>query len=596
MCTTRLKVHGLRRQTLCNASQLPDCNGAQVSYKLVDFQQDVVGACYGAYRNGARVVMPVLPTGAGKTVLMGDMAREYPGYGCAIAHRSELVSQISIALAREGVRHDIVAPKGVIRTIVQGHMEEAGRSFYDQRAKWKVASVDTIIRRELDPNFVRQTGLVFQDEGHHVLRDNKWGKAFSLFPHARGLFPTATPLRADGRGLGSHSDGLVDALVEGPSMRWMIDNGYLTDYRVLGAKPDDLNMDGVDISAATGDYNSNQMVTRVKASNKIVGDVVETYLKYARGLKGITFAVDVEHATQIAAAFNLAGVPAVVVHANTPESDRRDYMNRFRRGELLQLVNVDLFGEGVDVPSIQVVSMARPTASYGLYTQQFGRALRLMISAILNAAWDSYTPEQRKQHIAESDKPVALIIDHVNNVLTHMGPPDFRTVPWSLDARTKRSKATDGIPMRYCANAMCLNPFERIYPACPYCGWEPPLPKEPTRPEHVDGDIVLYTPEMLRQLFGEKKKIDSSFCPIPDGVAKDSAIAYSLRNKHAARQEAQGDLRRAMALVMPPALEERVANRKFFHTFGVDTLTAQTLGSAEADKLRQRILEKVTRQ
>lgn len=562
-----------------------------MSYHLADFQLDVKQRSYAAWADGARCVMPVLPTGAGKTVLMGNIAHEYDGYGCSIAHRSELVGQMSIALAREGVRHDIIAPKNVIRTIVGGHMEEVGRSYYDARAPWKAASVDTILRRELDPKWLRQVGLVFQDEGHHVLRDNKWGRAFQMFPNARGFFPTATPERADGKGLGSHSDGLVDVLVEGPRMRWLIEHGHLTGYKILAPMPSDLDMDGVAISPTTGDYNTDQMRKRVKSSTKIVGDVVETYMQYARGKLGITFAVDVEHATQIATAFNAAGIPSVVVHADTPEADRRHYMQQFRKRELLQLVNVDLFGEGVDVPAVEVVSMARPTASYGLYTQQFGRALRLLVGRELRAKWHTFTSLQRLLYIAESAKPVALIIDHVGNVIKHGGPPDWRTAPWTLDARVRGSRATDGIPLRACANSMCLQPFERIYPSCPYCGWTPPEPGDRSRPELVDGDIVLYTPELLQQLFGEKEKVDGP-CYVPQGVAPE--VAGAIRKNHAARQQAQNALREVMGLVLPPNLDERVRNRKFFHTFGVDTLTAQTLGLGKAVELRQQILDKVS--
>lgn len=565
-----------------------------MSYQLVDFQQDVVTGIYQAYRDGARNVMPVLPTGAGKTVIMGHLAHEYDGYGVSIAHRGELVGQMSVALAREGLRHDIIAPDSLIRTIVAAHMEEIGRSYYDARAKWKVASVDTIVRRELPTTWTKQVGMAHTDEGHHVQENNKWGRALQIFDNAYGLMPTATPERADGRGVGRGHGGLVDAMVEGPNMRWLIDSGYLTDYHILAPMPDDLDMSDVEISKATGDYNADKMRAKVKASRKIVGDVVKTYLEHCRGMKGITFAVDVEHATQIAAAFNAAGIPAVIVTANTPEAERREYMRRFRKGDLLQLVNVDLFGEGVDVPAVQVVSMARPTASYGLYTQQFGRALRLLVSPILRAAWHSYSVAQRLQFIAESDKPRAYIIDHVGNVIKHRGPPDWRTDPWSLQAREKRKRADDGIPLRSCANEMCLQPFERIYPACPYCGWVPPEPADRSRPEFVDGDIVLYTQELLQQLFGEKQKFDSTFVAIPEGVDRNSRIAHRLRNIHANNYASQKLLREVMALEFPPGLDERVANRRFFHKYGVDTLSAQGLTSALAEELRQRILEKVT--
>lgn len=564
-----------------------------MSYQLADYQGDVKAGCYQAYRDGARVVMPVLATGAGKTVIMGSIAHEYEGYGVSIAHRGELVGQMSVALAREGLRHDIIAPDSLIRTIVGAQMEEVGKKYYDPRATWKVASVDTIVRRDLPKTWTKQVGMVHIDEGHHVLADNKWGRAFNIFDNAYGLLPTATPRRADGKGLGRHAHGIVDAMVEGPDMRWLIDNGFLTNYHVLMPVAEDLDLSGITITAS-GDYNHEEVTRRTKASQKIVGDVVKTYLDHCRGMKGITFAVDVEHAGIIATAFNAAGVPAIIVTANTPEAERRAIMQRFRKGDLMQLVNVDLFGEGVDVPAVQVVSMARPTASYGLFTQQFGRALRLLVSPILRAAWHTYTPAQRLAHIAESSKPRAIIIDHVGNIIKHYGTPDMRTFPWSLDAVSKKRSNDDAIPLRACAKPTCLQPYPRIYPACPHCGHVPAPPADRSRPEFVDGDFALYTPELLAALFAARNKIDNELPDMPWGAS--GAIEGRLLNVHANNQSSQHLLREAMRVMLPSNMDERVAARRFFHTFGIDTLTAQGLKSADADALRQRILSKVTGQ
>lgn len=562
--------------------------------RLRGYQQDVVNECYALWQDpNVRNIMPVLATGAGKTVIMGAIARDYDGLGVAIAHRSELVGQISTALAREGIRHDIVAPKEIIRTIVGGHMENVGRSFYDPRANWKVASVNTISRRGLDDYWSRNCGLAFQDEGHHVLAENMWGRAMGMLPNARGLFPTATPKRADRKGLGRHAHGLVDALVEGPEMRWLINNGFLTDYIVRSIEAADFHRENIKVSEATGDFNTDSMRKEVKGSRCIVGDVVGTYLKYAKGLLGVTFAADVEHATTLRDAFIKAGVPAEIVTAETPEEQRRSILARFRRRELLQLVNVDLFGEGFDLPAIQCVSMARATKSYGLYVQQFGRALRLMISSMLMAAWDTYTPEQRLAHIAASEKPVAYIFDHVGNVIDHNGPPDYRIFPWSLDADTgSKRNAGDAIPFRNCLNPMCNQPYERFYPACPHCGTEPPPPEERSSPRQVDGDLALYTHEMWKELANKIKKVDGQFFP-PEGLS--AAAEGAARRNHLARQEAQAALRQAMNLVLPPNKDERYNNRKFFHTFGVDTMTAKTLGCADAEELRNKIIERVTK-
>lgn len=538
------------------------------------------------------MTMPVAPTGAGKTVLMGDTIRVVNEPGVSAAHRSELVTQISLALAQEEIRHDILAPDAIIRAIVAEQTREFGYSYFDKRAKWKVASVDTLLRSSnLDPSWVRRVRYGMQDEGHHVLRDNKWGRAVKLFgDDVRWMLPTATPKRADGKGLGRHAHGVVDALVEGPDLRWMIDNAFLTPYRVVGVEVDDLDMSGIEVTAS-GEYNQDKTRKRVKESVKIVGSVVDTYLKWARGLRGITFAVDVEHANDIAAEYNRKGVPALVVHAKTPDSQRIDVMRKFREGSVLQLVNVDLFGEGVDVPACQCVSFARPTASYSLFVQQFGRALRLMINRMLAVAWDSYTVAQRKQHIAESEKPLAYVFDHVGNVIKHKGPPDYRQFEWSLDATTKGGGANDGIPLRFCANPECLRDFERVHPACPYCGWEPPLPAERSKPEFVDGDVVLYSEELLQKLFGERQVIDGP-CPVPPGA--QGVVANSIRKNHFERREAQKLLRQTMQLVLPPTVDQRYANRRFFHTYGIDTLTAQTLGCPEAMELQQRIIQKVT--
>ncbi|MFW2011210.1 DEAD/DEAH box helicase, partial [Acinetobacter nosocomialis] len=87
---------------------------------------------------------------------------------------------------------------------------------------------------------------------------------------------------------------------------------------------------------------------------------------------------DVDAAKETADAFRAAGVPAEVITGETPELERAAIMRRFRNRQVLQLVSVDILGEGTDVPAVEVVSMARPTQSYGLYVQQFGRALRLM--------------------------------------------------------------------------------------------------------------------------------------------------------------------------------------------------------------------------
>lgn len=561
---------------------------------LRGFQQKLKDDANGAYLRGARAVMMQLSTGGGKTVIMGSFAKDHINQpwnvhlpaGCSIAHRGELLGQMSMQLAREEVPHGLIASEKVIRTIVGAHVEEFGRTFYNARSPWRVASVDTITKRDL-ANWPATVGMVHIDEAHHVLRDNKWGKAAELFPDARFLLPTATPVRADKKGLGAHAHGIADALVEGPPMRELIDNGYLTDYKVYCIKPDDLRTDGISVGA-NGEFNQDEARDAVHKSKKLVGSVVDTYIKYARGKLGVTFAQDIEEARKIAEEFNRKGIPAAMLTGEDSEEHRRNTIRKFRNRELWQLVNVDLFGEGFDLPGIECVSFARMTASFSLYAQMWGRALRLMISQMLVGAWDMYSPAQRLEFIRTSGKPFAFIFDHVGNFYFHKGPPDKPRV-WTLDAGSKRGpKADDGIPMRVCLNPDCAFPYKRVYSCCPYCRTEAPPPAERDGPAQVDGDLTLVDPQLMAQYRGEIARIDGS-PPNLSGAAHVTGIA-----NHMNRQAAQHRLRETMAYWYNATAnsgdDDRVNYRRFWFTFNIDSMQAMTLGRPEAMTLRDRIL------
>lgn len=562
---------------------------------LRPYQQEIKDDIYAAWAGGALNVLAVLPTGAGKTVTFSDILHDHPGASCAIAHRQELVAQISLALARDRVRHRIIGPKNVVKLCVNIHMQEVGASYYDPSARCAVAGVDTLVKRgkELE-HWLKSVTLWVQDEAHHVLEGNKWGTAAGMFPNAKGLGVTATPMRADGKGLGRHADGVFDTMVVGPDMRDLINAGYLTDYRIF-APPSDLDLSAVPIGAA-GDYVSKKLKTAVRKSH-VIGDVVKHYLRIAPGKLGVTFATDVETATDIADQFNAAGVPAEVVSAKTPDADRIAIIRRFKNRELLQLVNVDLFGEGFDLPAIEVVSMARPTKSFGLFVQQFGRALRLMLDPGLYPYWDSYTPEERRAHIAASQKPHAIIIDHVNNIDSAKGGhglPDARKV-WTLDRREKRSNggASDAIPVKACP--ACTAVFERVYSTCPFCGHYPE-PAARSGPEYVDGDLCELDPDTLARMRGEIERVDMH----PEAYREELAAKHTPKvgqmahvKRHAERQEAQAALRESIAWwagyqrAMGRADPE--SYRRFYFAFGVDVMTAQTLNTREAIELADNI-------
>lgn len=558
--------------------------------RLRPYQSSIKAAVFQQWQAGKRNVLVKSPTGSGKTVLFSDVVNTADRAAAVIAHRSELVSQTSLSLAREGVRHRIIGPDSLRRNCVSLHMDKLGRSFYDPGARVGACGVDTLINRDTsEDSWFRQVGLWVQDEAHHVLKENKWGTAADMFPNAYGLGVTATPSRADGKGLGRHADGLFDAMVYGPEMRDLIDEGYLTDYRIF-APPSDVDYSEVTVTAS-GDLSPVKLRAAVHKSDTLVGDVVKHYLKIAKGKLGVTFAVDVEEAKKYCAAFRAAGVPAEIVTANTPVLLRAQILRRFEQRQVMQLVNVDLFGEGFDLPAIEVVSMVRKTESWPLFVQQFGRALRLMIAPEIAANWDKYTPEQRLAFIASSEKPVALIIDHVGNVIRH-GLPDAPRMD-TLDRRERRSSGpSDAMPLRVCANpnadgmgTPCASIYHRYLKVCPFCNFYPE-PPERTAPEFVDGDLFELDPETLAAMRGKAAVIEGA-PRIPYGV--NMIAAAGIRKQHEARYEAQQQLRGAIALwagwQKAIGRDDSQSYRIFYHTFGIDVLSAQALGRPEAEAL-----------
>lgn len=555
--------------------------------KLRDYQHRIKDGVFAGWAQGHRNVLVKSPTGSGKTVVKADIIRTLDVPTAAIAHRGELVTQISLALAREGVYHRIVGPDALRRQCVSLQMMELERSYFNASAPVGVCGVDTLVKRDVG-SWAANVQLWVQDEAHHVLKANKWGAAAAMFPNARGLGVTATPCRADGKGLGAQNDGLFDVMVEGPEMRELINQGHLTDYKVY-APPSDVDYSEVTVTS-TGDYSPAKLRAAVHASNSFVGDVVAQYLRVAAGKLAVVFAVDVLSAGELAAAFRAAGVTAEVVSAGTDVLLRAKVLRDFAARRVQVLVNVDLFGEGFDVPAIEVVIMARKTESWPLYVQQFGRALRLMLLAHQAIGWADISDNERLGRIAQSPKPYAIIIDHVGNVIRH-GLPDAPRVD-TLERRERRQSAvSDAIPLRACKSPLCLQVYPRYNKLCPYCGYYSP-PADRSAPEYVDGDLFELTPEALAALRG--KVIDIGAGAVVPRSLGDGLAAAGYIKQHNLRCVAQSALREAMSLWAGwqelQGYDLSQIYRRFYHQFGVDVLTAQSLYRADADALASKVL------
>lgn len=554
---------------------------------LRDFQQAIQNESFTAYNEGAIAVMPTMATGGGKTVTFVDTAVKFNCPAIAVAHRQELVSQCALAFNRERVPHSIIAPKQVIQQIIALEHDTHGYSSYSSRAPVRVAGVDTLRNHDPKDKWLSQVGFGVIDEGHHVLRENKWGRAVLMFPNARWMFPTAHAVRADNQGLGRQADGFVDRLVLGPYGRQLINRGFLTDYRLICSKAD-IDFDSLQVGPS-GEFSQPKLRALTHTSNVIVGDAVKLYAQYGWGKLGVTFVVDKEEATKTRNAFHAAGLPTEIISDDTPIAVRGQIMRKFRARQVLMLISVDCLGEGVDVPAIEVVILARRTASWQLLCQQVGRGLRPMIDEPYASHWNNYSDLERLALIAQSRKPKAIIIDLVGNIIWHAkfrGLPDSRQ-EYSLLRGERGSRKTDAIPLRTCLE--CKQPYEAYLVACPECGAVPIVAGRST-PELVEGDLVELDPKVLAAMRGEADRVMGP-CHVPVGVSQQ--VLAAIMRKHHDRYRGQVSLRHIMMIwggwQKHLGLQDREAHKLFFIRYGIDVLSAQALGATEAAALEARI-------
>lgn len=556
---------------------------------LYDFQQQIEQQSFAAWSEGALDLMVVSPTGSGKTVTFCDVAMKLDCPAVAISHRQELVSQSALAFNREHVPHAIIAPDKIIKQIIALEHEEHGYSTFNSRAHVRVAGIDTLIRLDAHDRWFSDVGLVIQDEGHHQLQKNKWGRGRLMFPNARGYATTAHAVRADNCGLGRDQDGFIDRLIIGPYGRQLINRGFLTDYRIVCAGSD-IEFAQVPIGPS-GEFNMPKLRAVTHANNHLVGNVVKAYLQYAPGKLGLTFAVDKEEAAKLATAYNLAGVPAQVISDETLIGVRGHLMRKFRNREILQLVSVDCLGEGTDVPAVEVISLVRKTASWQILCQQFGRGLRVLVDDQYKKSWHLYTDAERLAIIAASPKSKVVIIDHVGNILWHAkfrGLPDSEQTYSLLRGETSKGKS-DAIPYRMCLE--CKQPYEAYLIACPHCGCEL-VPAGRSTPELVEGDLIELDPLVLQALRGEVARVMGPV-HVPSGMPSD-AVRGMVRNHHN-RYKGQVSLQHAMSVwggwTAHRGLSDREGHKLFFFRFGVDYMSAQAFGTKQAAELEARIYQ-----
>ena len=400
---------------------------AGIKLALRDYQEDGLNNIRSELRDGKKAVLFVLPTGGGKTVTYAAISQGAALRGNRILileHRKELIRQASLAVGGLGVNHQVIAPANKVAKIRAAHVEKLGWPMIDKHSHVAVASVQTLARRfdwlaEFKPN------IIVIDEAHHAVAGT-WARIIEACPQAILVGVTATPVRTDGQGLGKGSGGCFDAMVLGPSMRELIQMGYLVPPRVYawpGVNRDELDHRGGDIDTAAA------AVALDKPG--IIGDAVEHYTQLAAGRPTIVFCASVKHAEHVAAQFRAAGYRFEVVHGDMEDEDRDYRIEGLGTGKIQGIVTVDVVSEGTDLPCAEVAIMLRPTESESLFLQQVGRVLRTVYAP----GFDLSTEDGRHDAIEASGKHFGLILDHVGNVAYHGMPAADRE--WTLVGRKK---------------------------------------------------------------------------------------------------------------------------------------------------------------
>lgn len=535
--------------------------------QLRSFQQNDRNKIYHSWQNGNMNVLYVLPTGGGKTVVLMSIIKHYEQHQVIIAHRQELISQISLVLASNGIKHNLIASDKIIKQLSIIQIAKFNKVFIDPLAITVVASIDTLLRRLNKfeyQQWAKKIKLWIIDECHHVVKDNKWGKVLQSFHNAIGLGVTATPLRTDGKGLGINNHGLFHDMIVGPSMNDLMEMKFLSKYRIF-CPPSDLDLSNVKLTNS-GDFVKPQLSQAVEKST-IIGDAVSHYLKYANGMKGLTFCTSIKSAVDMTDRYNQAGISAMLVTAKTPIEDRINASKFLESGDLLQLVNVDIFGEGYDLPTVSCISFLRPTASLNLYMQQFGRSLRIA-----------------------AGKKNAIIFDHVGNVQRH-GLPDVPRI-WNLEPKPKKTRLIDigqETLITICQNIGCFAPYDSKLSKCPYCNNIKTINPKMSIKE-IQGDLTELHPDTINRLKIERYNIDNP--PLPP-TAQGEIVRLSVLKRQRIRKEKQIQLRSKISqwagnLRFNGKTDSEIY-KIFYYITGIDILKAQTLGSGNVDKLMEKL-------
>lgn len=345
----------------------------------------------------------VSPTGSGKTRSLAAIIAQWHSRGLAtlaLAHRRELVAQMQ----REF-----------------GHT--AWVNTWQSQARRPTPFVDRLVI----------------DEAHHVAPGTGYARLIDALravnPRLQVLGATATPWRLDGKGL--TGDGLFDDYHVATTPAELLASKVLVPYVGFAYR----SVDTAGVRKVAGDYSSGQLA-EAAARPQLMGAIVERWRATASGLSTLVFAVNVAHAQALCAEFQAQGVHAEYLTGADPDKRRDRLFRDLAERRLPVLVNVAIATEGVDIPSLECLILARPTLSECLALQMLGRVLR-----------------------SAPNKQRARIHDHAQILETHGSP--FAERDWTPRPERKRGPTEGGGSQQICTECLALIPAScRVCPEC----------------------------------------------------------------------------------------------------------------------------------
>lgn len=401
-----------------------------------------------------RVVLR-LPCGAGKTATAGFISKstiERGGSAAFLCHRDFLLDQTSQTFEAIGIDHSYIA---------------AGRWFNP----WTTCHVGMIGSMKSRMSKIKAPTVCFIDECQSTPA-RTWKAILDAWKDTIFIGLSATPShRSDGKGL----DDIYDGIIQGPSERYLIETGSLSDYEWFA--PTDIDTSAM--HTRMGDYVQSETDAEMSKAS-IVGDIVDSYKKHANGTIAIYFATSIETSKMYAEAFNAAGIPAAHVDAETPAHERSRIAKAMARREILVMTNVMIASAGFDLAAqagmpvtVETVGLCRPTKSLPLLVQMSMRAMRA--------------------------KPYkGIILDHVGAYREHNWLPDD-DMEWTLSGSEKKTTES---AIKQCDN--CGAALRRGTLVCSSCGFANIQTKEGAAieragPDHIDGELAAINREEIRR-------------------------------------------------------------------------------------------------